>query len=335
MRVKMMISMVLVGCALLPSSARLGLAQGEEKSIKIATLAPRDSDLVKGLIRIDKGLQTETKGEWRIKIYAGGVAGDEQDALRKMRVGQMDGAVVTSVGLSQVLTELAILSTPGVIDSYEALAKVQKELNPEWDKKLDDQGYKMLGWGDIGMLRYFTKVPLASPYDLKKQRPWVWPESHTMKSVLHAIGATGVPLGVPEVYGALQTGMIDAVIASALSCVALRWHDKLNHVTARTHGPLVGGMVVGRKKWDMLPPNVQTMVSAQVAKDYAGANDEIHRDDKKAYDNLLTRGYKATPYTAQGEKDYKEVAKKARELLIGRVYKKDLLERVMKIAGTT
>jgi len=333
MRVKMMISMVLVACALVPGSARLGLA--EEKAIKIATLAPRDSDLVKGLIRIDKGLQTETKGEWRIKIYAGGVAGDEQDALRKMRVGQMDGAVVTSVGLSQVLTELAILTTPGLIESYEALEKVQKEMNPEWDKKLDAEGYKMLGWGDIGMLRYFTKAPLATPYDLKKQRPWVWPESHTMKAALHAIGATGIPLGVPEVYGALQTGMIDAVITSSLGCVALRWHDKLTNVTQRTSGPLVGGMVVGRKKWDALPPNVQTMIEAQVAKDYAGANEEIHRDDKKAYDNLLKRGYKATPYSAQGEKDVKEIAKKAREMLIGRVYKKEVLERVMKITGAT
>lgn len=334
MRVKMMIAMVLVGCALLPSSARLAQAESGN-SIRIATLAPRQSDLVKGLLRIDKGLQTETKGQWKLKIYAGGVAGDEKDALRKMRVGQMDAAVVTSVGLSQVLKELAILTTPGVIDSYEALERVQKELNPEWDKKLDAEGYKILGWGDIGMLRYFSKVPLTSPYDLKKVRPWVWPESHTMKSVLHAIGATGVPLGVPEVYGGLQTGMIDAVITSALGCVALRWHDKLTNVTARTHGPLVGGMVVGRKKWDALPPNVQTMVAQQVAKDYAGANEEVHRDDRTAFEKLLKRGYKATPYSAQGEKDYKDISKKAREMLIGRVYSKDLLERVMKAAGTT
>jgi TRAP-type C4-dicarboxylate transport system substrate-binding protein len=335
MRVKMMISMVLVGCALLPSGARITQAQNDEKVIRIATLAPRDSDLVKGLLRIDKGLQAETKGEWRLKVYAGGVAGDEQDALRKMRVGQMDGAVVTSVGLSQVLTELAILTTPGVIDSYASLEAVQKELNPEWDKKLDAEGFKMLGWGDIGMLRYFSKVPLATPYDLKKVRPWVWPESHTMKSVLHAVGATGVPLGVPEVYGGLQTGMIDAVITSSLACVALRWHDKLTNVTARTHGPLVGGMVIGRKKWDTMPPNLQTLIAAQVIKDYTSANDEIHADDKKAYDNLLKRGYKATPYSAQGEKDYKEISKKARDLLVGRVYKKELLERVMKAAGAS
>jgi TRAP-type C4-dicarboxylate transport system substrate-binding protein len=99
----------------LPGNAQTAKA-AEQNAIRIATLAPRSSDLVRGFTRIDHGLREMTKNKWGLKLYPSGVAGDETDVIRKMRVGQIDGTVVTSVGLSQVLGELAVVSGPGAID---------------------------------------------------------------------------------------------------------------------------------------------------------------------------------------------------------------------------
>src|SRR5262245_5081935 len=103
-----------------PGSARPANA-GANTAIRIATLAPRDSDLVRGFVRIDRGLKQAPSGAWSLKLYPSGIAGDETDVIRKMRVGQMDGTAVTSVGLSQVLRELAVLTAPGAIETYAQL----------------------------------------------------------------------------------------------------------------------------------------------------------------------------------------------------------------------
>jgi TRAP-type C4-dicarboxylate transport system substrate-binding protein len=316
----------------LPGNAYKASAADGANSIRIATLAPRSSDLVRGFIRIDKGLRDVTHNEWGIKLYPSGVAGDEKDIIRKMRIGQMDGTVVTSVGLSQILRELAVITAPLAIETYDQVERVQKTFNDEWAKRLGDAGFKLAGWGEVGMIRYFSKAPIYRPSDLKKMRPWVWPDSHTMKAMWHAIGVTGVPLQVPEVYGGLQTGMIDACTSSALAVIALQWFSKLTHVTQRTQGPLIGGMVFTNDKWNSVPDDVRKQLEEQIAKHYKGDVKNIREDDKTAYNNLIKRGFVSVPFTADGEKEYQEVAKKARDSLVGRVYSQELLDKVMAVA---
>ena len=75
-----------------------------------------------------------------------------------------------------------------------------------------------------------------------------------------------------------------------------------------------------------------TKLNEQVEKNYRGDNQAIRNDDKKAYDNLIKRGYISVDYTPAGEAEYQEVAKKARESLVGRVYSRELLDRVMAVA---
>jgi TRAP-type C4-dicarboxylate transport system substrate-binding protein len=325
--------MLAVGLAFaLPGNAHKANASDSENSIRIATLAPRSSDLVRGFVRIDKGLRKVTGNKWGIKLYPSGVAGDEKDIIRKMRVNQMDGTVVTSVGLSQILKELAVLTAPLAIETYDQVERVQAHFNEDWAKKLGENGFKLAGWGEIGMIRYFSKAPLYKMTDLKKMRPWVWPDSHTMKSMWHAVGVTGVPLGVPEVYGALQTGMIDSCTSSALGVIALQWFSKLTHVTQRTQGPLIGGMVFSNEKWQSIPEDVRKQLEEQIATHYKGDVRNIREDDKTAYNNLIKRGYVSVPFTDAGEKEYQEIAKKARESLVGRVYSREMLDKVMSVA---
>jgi TRAP-type C4-dicarboxylate transport system substrate-binding protein len=316
----------------LPGNADKASAADGANAIRIATLAPRSSDLVRGFVRIDNGLKKVTKGQWGIKLYPSGVAGDEKDIIRKMRIGQMDGTVVTSVGLSQILRELAVLTAPLAIENYEQVERVQKVFSEEWAAKLNENGFKVAGWGEVGMIRYFSRAPLYKITDLKKMRPWVWPDSHTMKSMWHAVGVTGVPLQVPEVYGGLQTSMIDAFTSSALATIALQWFSKVTHVTQRTQGPLIGGMVFSNEKWQSIPDDVRAQLEEQIATHYKGDVRNIREDDKTAYNNLIKRGFVSVPFTAEGEKEYQEITKKARESLVGRVYSRELLDKVMSVA---
>lgn len=317
---------------MLPGGSKVATA-AETQFIRIATLAPRDSDLAKGFLRIDKGLRDATKGGWGVRLYPSGVAGDEVDVIRKMKVGQMDASIITSTGLSQIVRDVNVLNAPGVINNYKQLEAIQAAMQTEWEGAFEKANFKLLAWGETGQYRWFSKAGIKRPADLKAMRPWIWPASHVMKEIYHTVGANGVPLGLPEVYGALQTGMIDMIIATAVAVVALQWHANLKHVTKRTTGVLVGAMIMNKEKWGSLPPDVQKQVFDQIRQNTEGDKDEMRKSDDRAFQNLVKRGYVADEFTADGEKEYQKMADDVRKRMVGRIYPAELLDRVMKIAA--
>lgn len=330
-----LIAATLLGALILalPGSPEMASA-AETQYIRIATLAPRDSDLAKGFLKLDKGLRAATNNAWGVRLYPSGVAGDETDVIRKMKVGQMDASVITSVGLSQVIRDTTILTTPGIVETYKQHEAVMAAMTKDWEGQFEKAGFKLLAWGETGRFRYFSKNPLLKPSAVKSMRPWVWPASHAQKEALHVLGANGVPLGVPEVYGALQTGMIDTVINTAVALVALQWHSNLKHVTKNTFGVLVGALLMNGDKWKQMPPDVQQHVVAELTKNQAADTADIRKSDDRAYENLLKRGYTADEWTGEALKEYQTMAEQVQKRLAGRIFTAELLEKVKKVAAS-
>jgi TRAP-type C4-dicarboxylate transport system substrate-binding protein len=332
-----MLRRLLAGAAaalLLTPTAYDSANAAETQYLRIATLAPRDSDLAKSFTKLDRGLRSATHNGWAVRLYPSGVAGDEIDVIRKMRVGQMDASVITSIGLSQIVREVDVLNAPGLINDYKQLEAVQNALTPEWDKSFDKAGFKLLAWGETGQYRWFSKDVITKPSDIKSMRPWVWPASHVQKELFHVIGASGIPLGVPEVYGALQTGMVDMVINTAVAMVSLQWHANLKHVSAKPlGGVLVGAMLMNGDKWKALPADAQAQIQNELKKNAGGDKQDIREADARSYETLLKRGYTADTWTPEAEKEFAAVATSVRKRLVGRVYSAELLERATKVAA--
>ena len=79
----------------------------ETLQIKIATLAPEGSSWIKTFHAIDAEVRTKTDQQVGFKFYPGGVLGDEKDMLRKMHIGQIHGAALTSAGLSAIFSAVS------------------------------------------------------------------------------------------------------------------------------------------------------------------------------------------------------------------------------------
>ncbi|MET0387721.1 MAG: TRAP transporter substrate-binding protein DctP [Polyangiales bacterium] len=330
---KLIVGSALGALLLTPASSKT-VAAAETQYLRIATLAPRDSDLAQNFTKLDRGLRAATHDAWGVRLYPSGVAGDEADVIRKMKVGQMDASVITSIGLSQIVREVDVLNAPGLINDYKQLEAVQAALTPEWEKSFDKAGFKLLSWGETGQYRWFSKDAIKKPSDIKTMRPWVWPASHVQKELFHVIGATGVPLGVPEVYGALQTGMVDMVINTAVAMVSLQWHSTLKHVSAKPiGGVLVGAMLMNSAKWNAIPADAQQHVLAELNKNRESDIHDVRAADERSYQTLLKRGYAADAWSPEAEKEFQTVAETVRRRLVGRVYSPDLLARAMKVAA--
>lgn len=303
--------------------------------IRVATLVPRDSDLARSFRKIDKALRSASHGGWGIRLYAGGVAGDEPDVLRKMRIGQMDASIVTTTGLSHLVKEIAVLDSPGVIHDYGEFEAVTSAMKDPWARSFDEKGWKLLGWSEAGQYRWFSRAGMARPSDLRERRPWLWPASFILKELYHVIGCNGVPLGVPEVFGALQTNMIDTVISTSSALVALQWHPNLRHVTQQTFGVLINGMVMRGEKWKQLPPEIGQTLQTELDRMVSAERADTRRADERAYQNLLKRGYVVDRWGPGGFEEYLAVEKQVRERLVNRLYPPELLKRVMSIAAAS
>ena len=301
-------------------------ADAEGKTvIRYATLAPSGSTFGKILKAWSRSLEKDTEGRVELRYYSGGSQGDERDFIRKMRAGQMDAAGVTSTGLGIIVRPVLVLSSPGLIETYDELERVREKMTPRFDEMFREAGFELLAWADAGKGRIMSTMPILRPSDLKKARPWVWKDDPIFAEFLKVVGANGVRLGVPEVYAALQTKMVDVVPNSAIGAVALQWYTKLKYMSKDSFGIVMGASVIKKEKLDQLSPEDQAVLKSTAARAGAALDRVVRRDDAKAYQVLIDRGIEVLdtgPYRAEWE----EAALQTRERLVGRIFSRSLLE---------
>lgn len=307
-------------------------ADSGPKVLKIAVSLPRSQKAAIQEKKYNRRLADMTDNEVQFRVYWGGAAGGERDVLRKMRTGQIDGSPFGLEITSTFVREAMVLQSPGLFLNYKQVDAVRAALTPEFDAEAYRNGFKILGWGDVGRLRVFSKSPISLPSDLKKVRPWLYPESETLKTMYRMIGATGVPLGIQEVYGAMETGMIDTFWGTAVLASALQWHRTGKYVSADGLGFISGAFALRREAWDSLSERAQGAI-LEMIKERARENQlEMRRDDDRAYEKLKTRGYTAIESTPKARDAWWALGINLRKQLVGRIYTPELVKRAEEIA---
>ena len=334
MKVQYALTVTLALAALVvPGAVTHSAAAEQATELRIATLAPSGSSWMKVFNAWNLTIQKETNETLKLRFYAGGSQGDERDFVRKMRAGQVDGASITTTGLGQLVRQVLVLSVPGVFNEYEELDRVRAALNERFEGMFDQEGYRLLGWGDVGKTRLFSTERIERPSDIKKLRPWAWKDDLIFTEFLKIVGANPIRLGVPEVYPALQTGMVDVVPSSAIGAVALQWFTKLKYMSSDSFGIVLGATMIKTEKLEELPPEDQKVLR-NTAKRAALALDKVVRhDDARAYEVMVERGIEVVdthPYRSEWE----AAGKETRERLIGRIYSQSLLDEVQAAAGS-
>ena len=324
----LLLSIALVG---LPGTTPATRAE-ESYTLRIASLAPAGSSWMKVLNAWNKTIQNKTDGRLNLRFYPGGSQGDERDFVRKMRVGQLDGGVVTLVGLAMLVRQMVILGVVGFLDTYEELDRVRTKLAGRFESMFEAEGFKMVAWGDAGKTRLFSVKEIAKPSDVKSMRPWVWKDDLNFIEFYDVVGAPGVRLGVPEVYPGLQTKMVDVVTSSALTAVALQWYTRVKYMTGHNLSIIAGGIVMKKDKLDALPPDLQEVFYSTGKRVETLLNASIRKDDNKAFDVVKKKGIIATDTMAH-KAEWDAVSEQILDRMTGRIFSKDLVDAVRAAAA--
>ena len=262
-------------------------AVADTQTIKIATLAPDGSAWMRLFREYSASIEKRTEGRVRIKFYTGGVQGDEHDVLRKIRIGQLQGAAVTGIGLSSIHPEVRVLDAAR---NYKELDALRAGLGDSLRKRFEDRGYILAAWGDVGPIHLFTNKPVKSMEDLRSLKIWLWSDDPISSKLFESLGLRGVPMGVPEVLPALSTGTVDAFFGSPLSTMALQWSSHAKFMSATSIGQATGATIVSKKAWDAIAPADQAILRDEASKIEARVLTQIRGDNDGALAAMKKQG---------------------------------------------
>ncbi len=297
---------------------------------RIATLAPDGSSWMKILSKGAADIDEKTTGRVKLKYYTGGSQGDEKDVIRKMKMGGLDGGAFTSVGLSQIVPSIRVLELPLIFDSVEEMDYVRAKMWGTFVKRFAKEGFILLDPGDVGDIHFYSNSEISSKADLAKAKVWLWGEDALVKSMFKKLGVNGVPMGVPDVLPALNTGRINACYGSPLATVALQWYTKVKYATEMTTNYGVSSTVIKKEVWDTMSATDLDLVKKSLRAHSNKLRSTVRLDNKRAQKAIVRAGVKIVPTPAASREEFGKVAQEVWKEMTGVLYSQKDLDRVLK-----
>jgi TRAP-type transport system periplasmic protein len=267
-----------------------------QQTLKIATLAPDGSSWMKELRAASAEITTATQGRVAIKFFPGGVMGTDAVVLRKIRLGQLQGGVLTSSELAAVYPDAQIYSLPFMFNNWEQVDKVRLQVDPALAKGFEAKGYKMLGVSSLGFAYVMGTKPIKTRAEMNAIKLWVPQNDIVAERVFKQGGITPIPLPLGDVFTSLQTGLVDTVANTPSGAVALQWHGKVKSMVDLPMSFVVGFMVLDIKAYNKLTPADQAIVTKVFASTGKRMDGNIKRDDMAALGAMKKQGLLLTKF---------------------------------------
>jgi TRAP-type C4-dicarboxylate transport system substrate-binding protein len=245
-------SVLLVLCIVFFMSVSPAFAQ-RKHIIKIASVAPESTPYGAALNKMAADWAAATNGEVEVRIYHNGVAGTEEDIIRKIKLNQLQGGVLTTFGLNIITPEMLTICTPFTIRSDDELNAVIDGLRPTLEKKIEDNGFVSIAWAKAGWIKIFSKRPVFTPSDLKSHKLTTDPSEPKLTQAFNAMGFNVVPVHINDILMALNQGMADAFYNSPLLAGGLQIFALAKNMATINICPVMGGIVLSENTWRRIP----------------------------------------------------------------------------------
>lgn len=199
-------------------------------TIKLATESPAGTVWMTLLREAGVAIERETSGRVELKIYPGGVMGDDATVMRKMRIGQLQAAILTTGTFGQIFPDVQLYNLPMRFASFAEVDYVRERLDGVLRQGLADKGFICPGFAEVGMAYAMSRRPVRSIGDAAGIKLWTPVGNVAAAKAITAFGISPVPLSIADVLAGLQTGLIDAVASPLVGALALQWHNQLDYV---------------------------------------------------------------------------------------------------------
>ncbi len=311
--------------------ACLAAAPQPKVVIKMASIAPKGSNLATFFEEIGKQIREKTNNEVGLKLYWGGVQGDDKDVLRKIKLGQLHGGGFLGPGLGLIVSEVRITEIPYMFRNYDEVGYVRSKLQPYMEKRFEEKGFKVLGWMDLGFIHTFSKEPLVSLEVARRQKWWTMEGEPIGQAIFQALNITPVSLSISDVATSLSTNMVDCANTTPYGAVAFQWSSRFKYMNGSPTGSILGATIIHKSVWDRISPQSQKIMLDIANKEHDRLFMLTRQDNAKAMVLLKKAGIIIVPHDPKN-KDMQyvfETSRKVREALVGKLYPRDVLDKTM------
>ncbi|MDR2489909.1 MAG: TRAP transporter substrate-binding protein DctP [Spirochaetaceae bacterium] len=328
---KLLFLTAVCGLLLLPV---LAFSQKKPLVIKLASLAPEATPWGKALNELKREWDRATNGEVELIVYHNGVAGSEEDVLRKLRQNQVQAAVFTSLGMSQVSPAVMTLSVPFFIRTDEELNAVLASVRGTLEAGIESAGFKTIAWSKIGWVNFFSRNPVFVPDDLKKQKLATESSLQAFNDSFRAMGYQLVPVSTNDVLVFLNSRNLDAIYQSPINVATTQSFAVAKYMTDMKVAPFMGGIVMNEVTWRRIPEKYRERLLALSGKTVANNEASISSLETQAVAQMKAHGLIINTLTpAQKETWYADV-NRVIPSLVGKTYDRDVYTKIEDILTT-
>lgn len=298
--------------------------------LRIGTLAPKNSLYHRQLLEVGEAWRA-AQGGGKVLVYPDGSQGGETDMVRRMRIGQLQGGLLSVAGLEAIEPAIAALQLmPLMFRSWDEVDYVREKMRTDMEKRFLDKGFVILAWGDAGWVRFFSKQPAAAPADFRGMKFFAWGTEAAQQEIMKNLGYTPVPLEVADILPAIQTGMINAVPSTPYFALATQIYTSAPYMLDLNWAPIVGALVVTRKAWDEMSPAAQTAVKEAGARAGEKMRAQARKEVDEAVDAMKKRGLIVTKPNAEQMKAWRKLADDLHPRIRGRLVPADTFDEVVR-----
>lgn len=316
--------------AALMALSMMGECSAAQKiSWKVATLAPQEIGYAKEFKAIlIPALSKATDGDLAVKVYWGGVMGDDRQYLDKMRIGQLQGAGLSAQGTLNMSKPVGVLSLPFLFNNFEEVDYIKKRMLARFDGLIAADGFRLLMWLDQDFDQiYSTKFPVTKLADFSRARFIIWPGVLEGK-FLERLGTQPVISGVTEIPSSIKAGVADAAIAPSIFVVGAQLYSTFKYINNTKTRYFPAFTVCSNKAWDQLPPQYQKAVSEgreKWSRDFCALT---RNDSEKAVKAMKQYGLQVVNSSPGELRELREKTLPLWDELTGKLYTRELLNEI-------
>lgn len=262
----------------------------QAKVYKIATLAPDGTQWMKLMRGASERIAKKTADRVKLKFYPGGIMGNENSVLRKMKIGQLHGAALTSSALKRIDTDNYIYSLPLTFTSHEEMNYIRSKMDSEMIARLKKKGYIAFKIAGSGFSYILSQERISGVEHLKQQKVWIPPDDIMAQTMLDIVGVSPVSLPLTDVLTGLQTGLISTVGAPPAFSIALQWHTKVKYLVDVPLFFSYGAFVFSDKAFKKMNKADKAIVAKEMVSTFDKLSEINRVNNKKAKAALKKQG---------------------------------------------
>jgi TRAP-type transport system periplasmic protein len=303
--------------------------KSDAASIKVATIAPRGTSFHNHMEALNAKWSKAPGEPVSMNIYAG-TQGGEVAIVKRMRINQLQGAMLTAIGLSQIDPSVTALQLmPMQFQSWEEVDYVRNALEDKLEIIFLEKGYVVLFWGDAGWARFFTKTPISGLEDLKPMR--IASNDGNPETIeLLKNYYTPVLIEPSKILLGLKNGMVEGVPIPPFMANATQLSTEANYMLDLKWAPIVGAMVLTKNAWDRLPPDTQVYLKETARETGRIVRETSRQEDEDSIQAMVEKqGLVVTSVSSSTYAAWKKAIDKNQSGIRGKVVPEDVYDEVM------